>query len=177
MRSGSATMLRWPDGALRERRAPVRPRGVFDLRFNVLVVGVIGRVGWRSAHRRVDQAVMPNASPLVDERPELPTRRQGKSDYVVAVHEVIGGPTLPIPPSSRAARWGVLVSRDGTASYRECRCEPSYRPAISSMQTVAARINASSSPGATSIPYVSRTLNQRFETSAILSPSRSISYS
>ena len=40
-----------------------------------------------------------------------------------------------------------------------------------------ARISASFCPSAISIPYVSRTRNQRFDTSAIFVPSRSISYS
>ena len=42
------------------------------------------------------------------------------------------------------------------------------------MQTVIARIRASSSPGAIATPYVSRTANQRFDTVATVSPSRLI---
>ena len=76
------------------------------------------------------------------------------------------------PVDDWARRWARRAARTPERPGRRPQ-----RRAISSMHTVAARISASSSPGATSIPYVSRTRNQRLEISATLSPSRSISYS
>ncbi len=75
-------------------------------------------------------------------------------------------------PRPRASHLDLALSQ-ADCVFRRAR----YRPAISSMHTTAARISASSWPGATSIPYVSRTRNHRLEISAIVSPSRSISYS
>src|SRR5262249_24611732 len=54
------------------------------------------------------------------------------------------------------------------------RADPYSPRPIWSIQTATARISASSWPGAISMPYVSRTRNHRFETSATCSPSRSI---
>ena len=48
---------------------------------------------------------------------------------------------------------------------------------VRSMQTAAAMLSTSSSPGATVMPYVSRAPNQRLKTSATVSPSGLNSYS
>lgn len=79
IRSGSVTMLRRVERVVLERRRPVRPRalddlprGLDDLRLNVLGVGVIS-----PPPRRVDQAGVRNASPLVDEAPDLAVRGPG----------------------------------------------------------------------------------------------------
>ena len=151
-------------------------------RLEALAEIVLERRLGRAASRR---GIQPKFEQLRGEAAGLALEVDGHelSCGLVACHEQCVEDTQRAPTLQPFDRTDQLALESGTRAelkheqLRGGQGHYSPRWESASMQTVIARTSASSSPGAMSTPYVSRTLNQRFDTVATARPSRSISYS